>query len=116
MDCEYKRVASYCDLVKEKINPLFCEKVCKGNWKVQRKQIEGIKAMMSTKQLTYEQVWLNISKALSHKNKKIVPVEEYIKRRKACLVCNGGTRCPHHCCSIVTKLILEEFTCKKGRF
>lgn len=115
MGCKYKKQSGYCDLVQEKVNPPFCEKVCRGNWRSQRKRIADIKLMLSTKQLSYEQVWLNTVKALSGTNRKMVTVEEYIKRRNICLECNGGTKCPHYCCDITVKLALKEFVCKEGK-
>jgi len=42
MNCPKQKI-EYCDKVQNKVNPLFCEKECRGNWQYQRKIIAKAK-------------------------------------------------------------------------
>jgi len=70
--------------------------------------------------LTIEQIVLGYETAKAKMKKlnrldEMVDQNEYIRRRMACKICNGGYKCPDFCCGLPTKLGRKKFECKRGK-
>ena len=68
---------------------------------------------------TEKKMWIDYNWATSgFRRKGIVFVDwpTYLNRRTICVKCNGGLKCPHHCCGIQARLASPEWKCKENKW
>jgi hypothetical protein len=139
MNCPKTKI-EVCEYFGIKVNPHFCALCIKGD-QAHKEKLKSVieehekmnKRIMAETQIltspkdrqppTDEQIKLvyqAISDVFKKQNKisELIDADEYFKRRKICIACNGGYKClpQYYCCGIEANLALKKWVCKAGKF
>jgi len=115
MDCP-RITNGYCEKVNKRVPPLYCEKICKGEYEKYISDAPKLKPYKRPKRITQAKLFVRAMRKWTGSGFKVVHRDEYRKRLNKCKECTEKKTCPFCGCNLWAKAALKTEQCPLGRW